>query len=132
MSRQKRIQRIGIRLTPEEFKLAEAMAKDLETNVSNLFRYKTLRSQRSRLVSATLCHKLAELNLQLKPIAIATEQALWTGEKIAEPAELKELLEKTLALLKQVQWQQMNINLITDLPEADEDLEKHWDVANPA
>ena len=123
MSRQKRIQRIGIRLTPEEFQLAEQMAKDLETNVSNLFRYKTLRSQRSRLVSATLCHKLAELNLQLKPIALVTEQALWTGEKITEPAEIKELLEKTLILLKQVQWQQMNINLITDLPETDEDLE---------
>ena len=132
MSRQKRIQRIGIRLTPEELKLAEQMAKDLETNVSNLFRYKTLRSQRSKLVSATLCHKLAELNLRLKPIALATEQALWTGEKITEPAELKELLEKALALLKQIQWQQMNINLITDLPEDDEDLGEDWDVANPA
>lgn len=129
MSRQKRIQRIGIRLTPEELKLAEQMAKDLETNVSNLFRYKTLRSQRSRLVSATLCHKLAELNLQLKPIALATEQALWTGEKITEPAELKVLLEKAIALLKQVQWQQMHINLISSLPEIDEDLEEDWEAS---
>ena len=129
MSRQKRTQRIGIRLTPEEFKLAEQMAKDLEMSVSNLFRYKTLRNQHLQLVSANLCHKLAELNLQLKPITIATEQALWTGEKITKPAELKELLEKTIALLKQVQWQQMNINLITDLPEPDQDLEENWEAS---
>lgn len=129
MSRQKRIQRIGIRLTPEELKLAEQMAKDLETNVSNLFRYKTLRSQRSKLLSATLCPKLAELNLRLKPIALATEQALWTGEKRTEPAELKELIEKALALLKQIQWQQMNINLITDLPESNEDLKEDWEAS---
>lgn len=122
MSRQKRIEKIGIRLTPEEFKLAEKMAKDLETSVSNLFRYKTLRSQQFRLSSATLCHKLAELNLRLKPIAIATEQALWTGEEITEPAELKELLEKALFLLKQVQWQQMSIKISPDLYEEHEDL----------
>ncbi|OKH36215.1 hypothetical protein NIES2119_18095 [[Phormidium ambiguum] IAM M-71] len=117
MSRQKRIEKIGIRLTPEEFKLAEKMAKDLETTVSELFRYKTLRTQQFQLNSATLCHKLAELNLLLKPIVIATEQALWTGEEITEPPELKELLEKALFLLKQVQWQQMNINFSTNLYE---------------
>lgn len=117
MSKQKRIEKIGIRLTPEELKLAEQMAKDLETSVSELFRYKTLRSQQFRLSSATLCHKLAELNLRLKPIAIATERSLWTGEEITEPAELKELIQKAIFLLKQVQWQQMNINLTTDLYE---------------
>ena len=94
MSRQKRTEKIAIRLTPQELNLAEQMAKDLETTVSELFRYKTLRSQQLRLSSATLCHKLAELNLRLKPIATATEQALWTGEEITEPAELKELIEK--------------------------------------
>ncbi|MFB2935543.1 hypothetical protein ACE1B6_09700 [Aerosakkonemataceae cyanobacterium BLCC-F154] len=128
MTRQKRIEKIGIRLTPEEFKLAEKMAKDLETTVSELFRYKTLKSQQFQLSSATLCHKLAELNLRLKPIAIATEQALWTGEKITEPAELKDLLEKALFLLKQVQWQQMNIKISTDLYEEYEDLEK-WEAS---
>lgn len=128
MPRQKRIEKIGIRLTSEEFKLAEKMAKDLETTVSELFRYKALRSQQFRLSSVTLCHKLAELNLRLKPIAIATEQALWTGEKITEPAELKDLLEKALSLLKQVQWQQMDINFSTDLYEEDEHLEE-WEAS---
>ena len=128
MSRQKRIEKIGIRLTPEEFRLAEKMAKDLETTVSELFRYKTLKSQQFRLISATLCHKLAELNLRLKPIAIATEQALWMGEEITEPAELKDLLEKALFLLKQVQWQQMNIKVSTDLYEEDEHLEE-WEAS---
>lgn len=128
MSRQKRIEKIAIRLTPQEFKLAEKMAKDLETSVSELFRYKTLKSQQFRLSSATLCHKLAELNLQLKPIAIAIEQALWTGEEITEPAELKDLLEKALSLLKQVQWQQMNIKISTDLYEEAEDLEE-WEAS---
>lgn len=122
MSRPKRIEKIGIRLTPQEFKLAEQMAKDLEISVSELFRYKTLRSQQFRLSSATLCHKLAELNLRLKPLAIATEQSLRTEEEITEPAELKELLEKALFLLKQVQWQQMNIKFTTNLYEEDEDL----------
>lgn len=128
MSRQKRIEKVGIRLTPEEFKLAEQMAKDLETSVSDLFRYKTLRSQQFRLSSATLCHKLAELNCRLKPIAIATEQALWTEEELTESAEIKELIEKALFLLKQVQWQQMNINFITDLYESNEDLE-NWEAS---
>ncbi|MCL1472043.1 hypothetical protein [Argonema antarcticum] len=128
MPRQKRIEKVGIRLTPEEFKLAEKMAKDLETTVSDLFRYKTLRSQQFGLGSATLCQKLAELNLRLKPIATATEQALWTREGITEPAELKELLEKALFLLKQVQWQQMNINFSINLYEEDEDLEE-WEAS---
>lgn len=128
MSRQKRIEKIGIRLTPEEFKLAEKMAKDLETTVSELFRYKTLRSQQFRLNSSTLCHKLAELNLRLKPIAAATEQALWTGEEITEPAELKDLLEKAFFLLKQIQWQQMNIKIFPDLYEEHEDLEE-WEAS---
>lgn len=128
MSRQKRIEKIAIRLTPEEFKLAEKMAKDLETSVSELFRYKTLRSQQFRLSSATLCHKLAELNLRLKPIAIATEQTLWTGEEITEPAELKGLLEQALSLLKQVQWQQMNIKKSAGLYEEDDDLEE-WEAS---
>jgi hypothetical protein len=128
MPRQKRIEKIGIRLTSEEFKLAEKMAKDLETTVSELFRYKTLKSQQFRLSSAALCHKLAELNLRLKPIAIATEQALWTGEETPQPKELKELLEKALFLLKQVQWQQMNINFSTNLYEEDEDLEE-WEAS---
>lgn len=128
MPRQNRTEKIGIRLTSEEFKLAEKMAKDLETTVSDLFRYKTLRSQQFRLSSATLCHKLAELNLRLKPIAIATEQALWTGEGISEPAEIKELLEKALFLLKQVQWQQMNIKFSSGVYEEDEDLEE-WEAS---
>lgn len=128
MSKQKRVQKIGIRLTPEELKLAEQMAKYLETSVSELFRYKTLRSQQFRLSSATLCHKLAELNLRLKPIAIATEQALWTREEITVPAELKELIDKAIFLLKQVQWQQMNINFSTDLYEQDEYFED-WEAS---
>lgn len=126
MSKQKRIEKIGIRLTPEESKLAEQMAKDLETSVSKLFRYKTLRSQQFCLSSATLCHKLAELNFQLKRIAIAAEQALWTEEELSGSAELKELIEKALFFLKQVQCQQMNINFSTDLYESDEDLE-NWE-----
>lgn len=128
MPRQKRIEKIGIRLTPQEFKLVAQMAKDFETTVSELFRYKTLRSQQFRLSSATLCHNLAELNLRLKPIAAATEQALWTGEEITEPAELKDLLEKALFLLKQVQWQQMNIKISPDLYEEYEDLEE-WEAS---
>ncbi|HAZ48855.1 MAG TPA: hypothetical protein DDW76_14715 [Cyanobacteria bacterium UBA11369] len=128
MSRQKRVQKIGIRLTSEELNLAEQMAKDLETSVSELFRYKTLRTKHFRFSSATLCHKLAELNLRLKPIVTATEQALWTREKIAEPAEIKELIEKAILLLKQVQWQQMNISFTTDLYEQDEDFED-WEAS---
>lgn len=73
MFQQKRIEKIGIRLTTQELKIAEQMAKDLDITVSELFRYKTLKSQQFRLSSTTLCHKLAELNLQLKPIATATE-----------------------------------------------------------
>ncbi|MDF0555938.1 hypothetical protein [Kamptonema sp. UHCC 0994] len=105
MSRAKRIKRIEIRLTTEELQLAETMAKNLQISVSSLFRYHTFKQQ----YQPALCQKLAELNLRLKPIAIATEQALWMGEKIPQPANFEELLEQTLALLKQLQQQQMNV-----------------------
>ncbi|MEG4634210.1 hypothetical protein QUB56_32370 [Microcoleus sp. AR_TQ3_B6] len=111
MSRSKRIKRIEIRLTPEELHLAETMAKNLQVSVSSLFRYHTFKHQHQ----PALCQKLAELNLRLKPIALATEQALWMGERITQPANFEDLIEQTLALLKQVQQQQMNVQLLMNL-----------------
>ncbi|WP_449420468.1 hypothetical protein [Phormidium nigroviride] len=105
MSRSKRIKRIEIRLTAEELQLAEAMAKNLQVSVSSLFRYHTFKQQHQ----PALCQKLAELNLRLKPIALATEQALWTGEKVTLSTNFEELIEQTLALLKQLQQHKMNV-----------------------
>ena len=121
MSRSKRIKRIEIRLTPEELQLAEIMAKNLQVSVSSLFRYHTFKQQHQ----PALCQKLAELNLRLKPIAIATEQALWMGEKITQPANFEELIEQTLALLKQVQQQQMNVQVLMNLSDIGESLEHY-------
>jgi hypothetical protein len=119
MSKSKRIKRIAIHLTPEELQLAEAMAKNLQVSISGLFRYHTFKQQHQ----PALCQKLAELNLRLKPIAIATEQALWMGGEITQPANFEELIEETLALLKQVQQQQMNVQFLMNLSEIEENLE---------
>ncbi|MEG4940826.1 plasmid mobilization protein [Microcoleus sp. F4-D5] len=118
MSRSKRIKRIEIRLTPEELQLAETMAKNLQVSVSGLFRYHTFKQQHQ----PALCQKLAELNLQLKPIALATEQALWMGERITQPANFEQLIEQILALLKQVQQQQMNVQVLMNLSDIEESL----------
>ncbi|MEG3838615.1 MAG: hypothetical protein WBA89_28460 [Microcoleus sp.] len=119
MSSSKRIKRIAIYLTPEELQLAEAMAKNLQVSISGLFRYHTFKQQHQ----PALCQKLAELNLRLKPIAIATEQALWMGGEITQPANFEELIEETLALLKQVQQKQMNVQFLMNLSEIEENSE---------
>jgi hypothetical protein len=119
MSRSKRIKRIAIYLTPEELQLAETMAKNLQVSISSLFRYHTFKQQHQ----PALCQKLAALNLRLKPIALATEQALWMGEKITQPANFEDLIEQTLALLKQVQQQQMNVPVLMNLSDIEENLE---------
>jgi len=121
MSISKRIKRIEIRLTPEELQLAETMAKNLQVSISGLFRYHTFKQQHQ----PALCQKLAELNLRLKPIAIATEQALWMGERITQPANFEDLIEQTLALLKQVQQQQMNVQVLMNLSDIGESLEHY-------
>lgn len=121
MSISKRIKRIEIRLTPEELQLAETMAKNLQVSISGLFRYHTFKQQHQ----PALCQKLAELNLRLKPIAIATEQALWMGEKVTQPTNFEELIEQTLALLKQVQQQQMNVQVLMNLSDIGESLEHY-------
>ena len=119
MSKSKRIKRIAIHLTPEELQLAEAMAKNLQVSISGLFRYHTFKQQHQ----PALCQKLAELNLRLKPLAIATEQALWMGGEITQPANFEELIEETLALLKQVQQQQMNVHFLMNLSDIEGNLE---------
>lgn len=119
MSKSKRIKRITIYLTPEELQLAGSLAKKLQVSISGLFRYHTFKQQHH----PALCQKLAELNLRLKAIAIATEQALWMGEKIPQPANFEDLIEETLALLKQVQQQQMNVQFLMNLSEIEENLE---------
>lgn len=119
MSRSKRIKRIAIYLTPEELQLAGYLAKNLQVSISGLFRYHTFKQQHQ----PALCQNLAELNLRLKPIAIATEQALWMGGEITQPANFEELIEETLALLKQVQQQQMNVQFLMNLSEIEENSE---------
>lgn len=119
MSKSKRIKRITIYLTPEELQLAGSLAKNLQVSISGLFRYHTFKQQHQ----PALCQKLAELNLRLKPIALATEQALWMGEKITQPANFEDLIEEILALLKQVQQQQMNVHFLMNLSDIEGNLE---------